>query len=56
MKTHYKRNGTIYNGKSHKMKDGTLHSGASHTSKSVKLFHLKDLSKTVQKKIKKKRT
>ena len=53
---HYKKNGTLYKGKSHKMKDGTLHSGTSHTSKSVKLFHLKDLSATVQKKIKKKST
>ena len=39
-----------------KMKNGDLHSGGNHTAKSVKLFHLKDLSKTVQNKIKKKST
>jgi len=53
---HYKKNGTLYKGKSHKMKNGDLHSGSNHTAKSVKLFHLKDLSKTVQNKIKKKST
>ena len=56
MKTNYKRDGTVYKGKSHKMKDGTLHSGNTHTSKSVKLFHLKELSKSVQNKLKKKST
>jgi hypothetical protein len=53
---HYKKNGTLYKGKSHKMKNGALHSGGSHTAKSVKLFHLKELSKTVQNKLKKKTT
>jgi len=53
MKTHYKRNGAIHKGKSHKMKDGNLHTGTSHTAKSEKLFHLKELSKTTQSKIKK---
>jgi len=50
---HYKRDGTLYKGKRHKMKDGTLHTGTSHTDKSIKLFHLKELSKTAQNKIKK---
>tara|TARA_R110000744_G_scaffold333892_1_gene439319 strand:- start:13 stop:174 length:162 start_codon:yes stop_codon:yes gene_type:complete len=39
---HYKRNGTLFTGKSHKMADGTLHSGKNHTKTSVKLYHLKD--------------
>jgi len=51
---YYKRDGAIHKGKTHKMKDGILHTGTSHTAKSVKLFHLKDLSKTVQNKLKKK--
>ena len=50
---HYTEDGE-YKGKTHKMKDGILHTGTSHTAKSVKLFHLKDLSKTVQNKLKKK--
>jgi len=48
---HYKKNGTIHKGKTHKMQ-GEVHTGASHSAKSVKLFHLKELSKTIQKKIK----
>jgi len=42
---HYKRDGTEYKGSSHKMSDGTLHTNKTHTKTSVKLFHLKDLSK-----------
>ena len=42
---HYKRDGTEYKGSSHKMADGTLHTNKAHTKTSVKLFHLKDLSK-----------
>jgi len=49
---HYKRNGTLFTGKSHKMADGTLHSGQNHTKTSVKLYHLKDLSATARKKAK----
>ena len=49
---HYKKNGTLFTGKSHKMADGTLHSGKKHTKTSVKLFHLKDLSATAKKKAK----
>ena len=45
---HYKRDGTLYTGSSHKMPNGDLHTNASHTKTSVKLFHLKDLSKTAQ--------
>ena len=50
---HYLKNGTEFKGKTHKMKDGVLHTGGTHTAKSVKLFHLKELSKTAQSKIKK---
>jgi len=51
---HYKKDGTLYKGGSHKMPDGSLHSGKTHGKTSVKLFHLKELSQTVQNKIKKK--
>jgi len=36
------------------MPDGSLHTGKAHSKTSVKLFHLKDLSKTVQARLKKK--
>ena len=49
---HYKKDGTLFKGNSHKMSDGTLHSGKAHTKGSVRLFHLKDLSATAQKKAK----
>ena len=49
---HFKKDGTLYKGNSHKMKDGTLHSGKTHTKTSVRLFHLKDLNKSAQKKAK----
>ena len=42
---HYKKDGTLHTGGSHKMPDGSLHSGKTHGKTSVKLFHLKDLSK-----------
>lgn len=50
---HYFKNGTEYKGGTHKMKDGT-YSGSKHNKNSAKLFHMKDLSKTVQNKLKKK--
>ena len=49
---HYKRDGTEHKGSSHKMADGTLHTNKSHTKTSVKLFHLKDLSKKAKMKAK----
>jgi len=49
---HYKRDGTEYKGASHKMPDGSLHTNRTHTKTSVKLFHLKDLSKTAKVKAK----
>ena len=47
---HYKRDGTEWQGGSHKMPNGDLHSGKTHGKTSQKLFHLKELSKTAQKK------
>ena len=49
---HYKKNGTVHKGSMHKMANGTLHSNKTHTKTSVKLFHLKDLSKKAQVKAK----
>ena len=45
---HYKRDGSEHKGSSHKMANGTLHTNKKHTKTSVKLFHLKDLSKKAQ--------
>jgi hypothetical protein len=50
---HYFRDGTEYKGGVHKMPDGSLHSGAKHSSVSKPLFHIKELSKTAQAKVKK---
>jgi|TARA_R110000787_G_scaffold205759_2_gene316038 hypothetical protein len=52
---HYFKEGTEHKGGSHKMPDGSSHSGKTHTKSSKKLFHMKDLSKTVQNKLKKKK-
>jgi len=49
---HYKKDGTLHTGGTHKMPDGSLHSGKTHGKTSVKLFHLKDLSKKSQMKAK----
>lgn len=49
---HYFKSGRLHKGKMHKMPDGSLHSGEKHTARSQKLFHLNELPKTVQKKIK----
>ena len=50
---HYKKDGTLFTGNTHKMPNGSLHSGKAHGKTSVKLFHLKDLSATAKKKVKK---
>lgn len=51
--SHFKKDGTIYRGKhTHKDKSGKLMSGKTHTSKSVFLFHMKDLSKKAKMKAK----
>ena len=49
---HYKRDGTEWKGNTHKMPNGDLHTNKSHTKTSVKLFHLKDLSKKAKLKAK----
>jgi len=52
---HYKKDGTLYRGKNtHKDGKGNLMSGKTHTASSVYLYHLKELPKSVQKKIKNK--
>ena len=52
---HYKKDGTLYKGKNtHKDDKGKLMSGKTHTSSSKYLFHMKDLPKVVQTKLKKK--
>tara|TARA_Y100001937_G_scaffold42195_1_gene59825 strand:+ start:677 stop:871 length:195 start_codon:yes stop_codon:yes gene_type:complete len=51
---HFTKDGKEHKGSMHKMSDGTLHSGKTHTSKSKTLFHLSDLPKSLQKKLKKK--
>jgi len=48
---HYTKDGTLFKGKTHKMADGTLHTGKSHTKSSEKLFHMKDLPKSVRNKL-----
>ena len=45
---HYKRDGSEHKGATHKMPDGFLHSNKKHSKTSVKLFHLKELSKKAQ--------
>lgn len=53
---HYKKDGTLYKGSGvHKDSKGKLMSGKKHSASSVYLFHLKDLSKTAQAKIKSKK-
>jgi len=52
---HYKKDGTLYKGtNTHKDAKGKLMSGKNHTASSSYLFHAKELSKTVQKKLKNK--
>ena len=48
---HYTKDGKIHTGGSHKMPNGDLHSGKTHTSSSKKLFHFKDLSAKVKRKV-----
>ena len=49
---HYLKNGKEFSGDTHKMSDGSLHTGLKHTKGSRVVVHLKDLSKTAQKKAK----
>ena len=48
---HYNKDGKEHKGGTHKMPDGSLHSGKTHSASSKKLFHFKDLPKSVQRKI-----
>tara|TARA_B100000927_G_scaffold141844_1_gene114392 strand:- start:2225 stop:2413 length:189 start_codon:yes stop_codon:yes gene_type:complete len=48
---HYTKAGKVHKGGSHKMPNGDLHSGKTHNASSKKLFHFKDLSKSVQRKV-----
>ena len=48
---HYLKDGTEWKGPTHTT-NGITMTGAKHTKNSKKLFHKKDLSKAVQKKIK----
>lgn len=53
---HYKKDGTLYKGKeTHKDDKGRLMTGKTHTKSSVDLFHLNELPKKIQEKIKKKK-
>ena len=47
---HYLKNGTEFTGKTHKMSNGSMHTGLKHTKGSKVVVHLKELSKTAQKK------
>ena len=47
---HYFKDGKEFSGNTHKMSDGYLHTGLKHTKGSKVVVHLKDLSKTAQKK------
>ena len=48
---HYDKEGKEHKGGTHKMPDGSLHSGKTHSASSKKLFHFKDLPKSVQRRI-----
>tara|TARA_R100000781_G_scaffold53850_2_gene35219 strand:+ start:394 stop:564 length:171 start_codon:yes stop_codon:yes gene_type:complete len=50
-KKHYLRSGKEFTGNTHKMSNGVLHTGKNHTKNSKRLFHLNELSKTIQKKV-----
>lgn len=49
---HYTKDGSVHTGDYHKMPDGSLHSGKKHTKSSKPLFHMNELPKSVQTKIK----
>ena len=42
---HYKKNGSVYTGKTHRMPNGTIHSGSEHRPSSIRLYHYSYLSK-----------
>ena len=47
---HFKKDGTIFKGKTHKDSRGKLMSGKTHTKSSVYLFHINELPKSALKK------
>ena len=49
---HYNKDGSLYKGKVHRMPNGQIHTGSSHTARSRRVYHFKDLSAAVKKKIK----
>jgi len=54
---HYKKDGTIYKGKgTHKDAKGKLMSGKKHAASSKFLFHMEELPKAVQAKLKRNKT
>ena len=46
---HYKKDGSVFTGKTHRMPNGSVHSGSKHSSASTRLYSYNDLSKTAQK-------
>ena len=48
---HYTKDVKPHTGGTHKMPNGETHSGKTHTASSKKLFHFKDLPKSVQRRI-----
>jgi len=48
---HYKKDGSLFCGKTHKHSDGTLMTGKTMGPDSEKLFHHKDLPEELRKKI-----
>jgi len=50
---HYKKDGTVYTGKTHKMSSGVVHSGVQHRPSSIRLYHYTDLSKKAKEKARK---
>lgn len=50
---HYKRDGSVFRGKTHRMPNGQIHSGATHNSSSVRVYHFGDLSKRAKVKARK---
>jgi len=51
---HYFKDGKLHTGGMHKMPNGQLHSGKTHGKNSKRLYHLNELSKKVQDKVRKK--
>mgnify|MGYP003115277765 FL=1 len=47
---HFKKDGTMFKGKTHKDSRGKLMSGKTHTKSSVYLFHINELPKRALKK------